>query len=80
MAKKKDKEEKAVKAIEKAIKKALQKGVPESIIQQTVAKALERVEGEGGAASVKKASKPKVKGAAKKPAKAKKSVDVAESA
>jgi hypothetical protein len=31
MAKKKDREEKAVKAIEKAVKKALHKGVPELI-------------------------------------------------
>jgi len=58
MAKKKDKEEKAVKAIAKAIKKALQKGVSESIIQQTMAKALEKVGGEAGAAPVKKVSKP----------------------
>jgi hypothetical protein len=76
MSKKKDKEEKAVKAIEKAVKKALHKGIPESIIQQTVTKALERVDGEDGAAPVIKVIKPKAKGAAKKPAKAKKSADV----
>jgi hypothetical protein len=80
MAKKKDKEEKAVKAIEKAIKKALHKGVPETIIQQTVTKALEKVDGENGAAPVNKVSKPKAKGAAKKPAKAKKSADLGDSA
>jgi hypothetical protein len=80
MAKKKDKEEKAVKAIEKAVKKALHKGVPESIIQQTVTKALEEVDWEAGAAPVTKVSKPKSKGAAKKPTKAKKSADVGDSA
>jgi hypothetical protein len=80
MAKKKDKEEKAIKAIEKAIKKALHKRVPESIIQQATAKALERVDAEAGAAPVNKVSKPKAKGAAKKPAKAKKSADVVDSA
>jgi hypothetical protein len=76
MAKKKDREEKAVKAIEKAVKKALHKGVAESIIQQTMTKALERVDGEAGAAPVNKVSKPKANGAAKRPAKAKKSADV----
>jgi hypothetical protein len=80
MAKKKDREEKAVKAIEKAVKKALHKGVPESIIQQTMTKALERVDGEAGAAPVIKVSRPKAKGAIKKPAKAKKSADVGDSA
>ena len=78
MAKKKDKEEKAVKAIDKAIKKALQKGVPESIIQQTMAKAFERIDGETGTAPVKKVSRPKA--ATKTAVKAKKSADVAESA
>jgi hypothetical protein len=80
MAKKKDKEEKAMKAIEKAIKRALQKGVQESIIQQTVTKALGRFDEEAGAAPVNKVSKPRAKGAAKKAAKAKKSADVADSA
>jgi len=80
MAKKKDKEEKAIRAIEKAVKKAWHKGVSESIIQQTVAKELKRVGGEGGAAPVNKVSKPRAKGAAKEPAKAKKSADVADSA
>ena len=80
MAKKKDKEEKAVKAIEKAIKKALHKGVPESIIQQTTARALERVDGETGAPPVNKVSKPKAKGVAKKLATGKKSADVVDSA
>jgi len=45
-----------------------------------VTKALERVDGEAGAAPVIKVIKPKAKGAAKKPAKAKKSADVGDSA
>jgi hypothetical protein len=78
MAKKKDKEDKAIKAIAKAVKKALTKGIAESIIQQTVAKALERVDGDTGAPPVNKVSKPKkaVKKALKKAVK--KPVEVTE--
>jgi len=80
MAKKKDREGKALRAIAKAVKKALSKGIPESIIEQTVGKALARGDGDTGAAPVNKVSKPAPRKTVQKAAKAKKSADVTDSA